>query len=346
MSIIKTDRYEWVHGDCIEEVAKLGDESIHYWIFSPPFASLYTYSDSPRDMGNCSTDEQFYTHFKFLAKELYRSLKPGRCLSFHCMNLPFSKERDGFIGIKDFRGNMIRLLCGGEAAELHIAISHLERRLLDAVGDYDRQAGLASAINAIHADMRRCPASDVGFIFHSEVCVWKDPVTAMQRTKALGLLHKQIKKDSCMSRQGIPDYLVTMRKPGVNAEPVTHTNESFPVSLWQEYASPVWMDIKQSRTLQKGAAREHDDERHICPLQLDVIERGILLWTNPGDLVASPFGGISSEPFKAVELGRRGWACELKESYWKQGAKNLATLDTGQVVFDWGSDDLIEEPSE
>lgn len=286
-------RYELVNGDCVEEVAKLDSESVHYWIFSPPFLSLYTYSDSPRDMGNCSTDEEFYTHFKFLATELYRTLKPGRVMSFHCMNLPFSKERDGFIGIKDFRGMMIKLF------------------------------------------------QECGFIFHSEVCIWKDPVTAMQRTKALGLLHKQIKKDSCMSRQGIPDYLVTMRKPGENLEPVTHTNESFPVDLWQQYASPVWMDIKQSNTLQKGSARENEDERHICPLQLDVIERGILLWTNPGDIVATPFGGIGSEPFTAVKLDRTAWAVELKKSYFEQMVRNMANLDTGQNVIDFGD---YEEP--
>jgi len=289
---MKTDRYQLVHGDCIEEVSKLDDDSIHYWLFSPPFASLYTYSDSPMDMGNCATDEEFYQHFRFLVPELFRTLKPGRLLSFHCMNLPYSKERDGFIGIKDFRGMLIKIF------------------------------------------------QECGFIFHSEVCIWKDPVTAMQRTKALGLLHKQLKKDSCMSRQGIPDYLVTMRKPGENLEPVSHTNESFPVSVWQEWASPIWMDIKQSNTLQKGSAREHEDERHICPLQLDVIERGILLWTNPGDLVASPFGGIGSEPFKAVELGRKAWACELKKSYFEQMERNMQNLSEDQLAFDFGCDDF------
>lgn len=192
---------------------------------------------------------------RFLAPHLFRVLKSGRLMSFHCMNLPLTKERDGVIGIRDFRGLLIKLF------------------------------------------------QDVGFIFHSEVCIWKDPVTAMQRTKAIGLLYKQLRKDSCISRQGIPDYLVTMRKPGENAEPVTKVappkgttfkharnvpENEFPVDLWQRYASPVWMDIDQSDTLQREEAREDDDERHICPLQLGVIERGIKLWTNPGDVVISP----------------------------------------------------------
>ena len=266
-------------GDCVEVVGKIPSDSIGYSIFSPPFASLYTYSASDRDMGNCRDAEAFYEHFRFLTKELHRVMMPGRCLSFHCMNLPYSKERDGFIGIRDFRGELIRMF----EAE--------------------------------------------GFIFHSEVCIWKDPVTAMQRTKAIGLLHKQIKKDSTISRQGIPDYLVTMRKRGVNPEPVSHTNETFPVQLWQKYASPVWMDINPSDTLQRESAREEKDERHICPLQLQVIQRGLDLWSNPGDLVLSPFGGIASEGFMAVKMGRRFIGSELKESYWVQGCRNLKAAE-------------------
>lgn len=262
-------------GDCVESVAKMPDNSIHYSVFSPPFASLYTYSASDRDMGNCKTHDEFYTHFSFLVKELHRVLMPGRLVSFHCMNLPASKERDGFIGIKDFRGELVRLF------------------------------------------------QEAGFVFHSEVCIWKDPVTAMQRTKAIGLLWKQLKKDSTISRQGIPDYLVTMRKLGENPEPVSHTPEDFPVALWQRYASPVWMDVNPLNTLQKGSAREEKDERHICPLQLDVIERALKLWSNAGDLVLSPFGGIGSEGFMALKMGRRFVGCELKPSYFKQACANL-----------------------
>ena len=190
------------------------------------------------------------------------------------MDMPLSKERDGIIGIRDFRGEMIRLF------------------------------------------------EDAGFVLHSQVCIWKDPVTAMQRTKALGLLHKQIKKDSCMSRQGIPDYLVTMRKPGENPERVTHTNESFPVDVWQRYASPVWMDINPSDTLQASSAKEDKDERHICPLQLGVIRRGINLWTNPGDTVLTPFLGIGSEAVVALQQGRKAIGIELKSSYYKQAVRN------------------------
>jgi superfamily II DNA or RNA helicase len=262
-------------GDCVEVAKQIKANSIHYSIFSPPFASLYTYSASERDMGNSRTHKEFFEHLSYLAPELERVLLPGRLMSFHCMNLPTSKERDGVIGITDFRGELIRVF------------------------------------------------KNAGFIFHSEVCIWKDPVTAMQRTKALGLLHKQIKKDSCMSRQGIADYLVTMRKPGDNPERVTHTNESFPVSLWQRYASPVWMDINPSDTLQRKSAREDADERHICPLQLQVIRRAVELWTNPGDVVLSPFAGIGSEGYVALQGERNFLGIELKESYFKQAVANL-----------------------
>ncbi len=271
-----TDTHAIYHGDSCEVLKGIPDNSIHYIIFSPPFASLYTYSNSERDLGNCRDRDEFFEHYAFIASELYRVLMPGRLLSFHCMNLPSTIQRDGFIGIHDFRGALI----------------------------------------AAH--------QRDGFIFHSEVCIWKDPVTAMQRTKAIGLLYKQLRKDSCISRQGIPDYLVTMRKPGDNPERVTKTHEGFPVDKWQNYASPVWMDINPSDTLQRESAREDNDERHICPLQLQVIERGIELWTNPGDVVLSPFGGIGSEGYVAVKNGRRAVLIELKESYYKQAVMNLA----------------------
>lgn len=266
--------YSMYHGDSCEVVKGIPDNSIHYTIFSPPFSSLYTYSNSDRDMGNSKDDAEFYEHFRYLVKELYRVTMPGRLLSFHCMNIPLMKQKDGVIGLKDFRGELIRLFI------------------------------------------------DEGFIFHSEVCIWKNPVTEMQRTKALGLLHKQIKKDSAMSRQGIPDYVVTMRKPGENPEPIEHTNETFPVDLWQKYASPVWMDIKQSNTLQKKSARAEEDERHICPLQLDVIKRCICLWTNPGDIVLDPFAGIASSNYMALRLDRRTIGIELKDSYYVQAVAN------------------------
>lgn len=267
--------YAIYNGDSCELIKAIPNNSIHYTIFSPPFASLYTYSNSDRDMGNSKGDDEFYEHFKFLATELYRVTMPGRLLSFHCMDLPLMKERDGVIGLKDFPA--------------------LVRQIFE----------------------------DCGFIYHSKVTIWKNPVTEMQRTKAHGLLHKQIRKDSTMNRQGIPDYIVTMRKPGENPERVSHTHETFPVDVWQNYASPVWMDIRQSDTLQKKSARENKDERHICPLQLEVIQRCIELWTNKNDIVLDPFAGIGSSPYVAVTMGRRGIGFELKESYYKQAVANL-----------------------
>lgn len=268
------DDFSLYNGDSCELIKDIPDNSIHYTIFSPPFASLYTYSNSDRDMGNCKGDEEFYEHFKFLAEELYRVTMPGRLLSFHCMDLPLMKQRDGVIGLKDFPA--------------------IVRQIFE----------------------------DVGFVYHSKVTIWKNPVTEMQRTKALGLLWKQIKKDSAMNRQGIPDYIVTMRKPLDNPEPITHTDESFPCDVWQKYASPVWMDINQSDTLQRKSARQEQDEKHICPLQLEVIQRCIELWSNPNDIVLDPFAGIGSTPYTAIRLGRRGLGFELKQSYYEQAVKN------------------------
>jgi len=279
------DGWTMINGDCVEEVAAMPDNSVDYSIFSPPFASLYTYSDSIRDMGNSKDYDEFEKHFGLLVPELLRVVKPGRLLSFHCMNLPTSKTMHGYIGIHDFRGVLIKMF------------------------------------------------QDAGWIYHSEVCIWKDPVVAMQRTKALGLLYKQFRKDTAMCRQGIADYLVTMRKPGLNPEPVTKTHDSHPVDLWQRYASPVWMDIDQSDTLQYRSAREHEDEKHICPLQLGVIRRAVDLWSNPGDIVLSPFGGIGSEGYVSLQMGRRFVGVELKGSYYRQAVKNLIAV-TAQTHID------------
>lgn len=277
---VVTDHYAAYHGDCVEVLRGLPDASVGYSIFSPPFASLYTYSNSPRDMGNVRSDAEFFEHFDFLVAELMRVMMPGRNVSFHCMLLPAGKGRDGYIGLKDFRGDLIR------AFQKH------------------------------------------GFIHHSEVVIWKDPVTAMQRTKALGLLHKTVRENAAMSRQGIPDYLVTMRAPGEAAQRVRHDPEDYPVDLWQRVASPIWTDINPNDTLQHRSAREHDDERHIAPLQLEVIRRGISLWSNPGDTVLTPFGGIGSEAYVALELGRNAIAVELKASYFRQLVGNLAAAVT------------------
>jgi len=313
-------RWAMYNGDCVEVLKGIPDNSIHYSIFSPPFASLYTYSNSERDMGN-STDEEFKEHFKFFVQELYRVIMPGRLVSIHCMDIPAMKERDGYIGLKDFPGDLIRLF------------------------------------------------QQVGFIYHSKVVIWKDPLVEATRTKALGLLHKQIQKDSAMCRQGLPDYLITMRKPGDNLEPVAHPegftefigenepdapkierpkpdpeaynkkkkyNEQpvYSHQVWRRYASPVWMDIRQSNTLNAKSAREEADERHICPLQLDVIERAIHLWTNPNDIVLSPFAGIGSEIYSAIKMKRRGIGIELKESYYREAVKNCEAAEMEGVPDD------------
>ena len=273
------EKFALYNGDCVEVLRGIPDESIDYAIYSPPFSSLYTYSASDRDLGNSTDYTQFAAHYTFLAKELYRVLKPGREISFHCMLLPLSKAHDGIIGLRDFRGDLIKM--------------------------HERD----------------------GFVLHSEVVIWKDPVTAMQRTKAIGLLYKQLKKDSALSRQGIPDYLITMRKPGVNPKPITHTPENFPVGEWQKFASPVWMDINPSETLQRESAREEADERHIAPLQLEVIRRALMLWTAPGDRVLSPFAGIGSELYEVVKLDRYAIGAELKGSYFKQAVGNLRAAE-------------------
>lgn len=310
------DGFALYHGDCVEVLAGLPDRSIDYSIFSPPFASLYTYSNSPRDMGNVRNDAEFFEHFAHLIPELRRVMKPGRNISFHCMLMPTSKERDGYIGLKDFRGDLIRAFCGAEAATLHEA-----KRILQRLGKDCGEVDAALADASLRSG---------GFIYASEVCIWKDPVTSMQRTKALGLLHKTVRGNASMSRQGIPDYLVTVRAPGEIEDRVTHDPEQYPVDKWQKVASPVWMDIDPNDTLQYRSAREHDDERHICPLQLEVIRRGVDLWTNPGDVVLSPFAGIGSEGYVSLQMGRRFVGVELKASYYQQAALNLqAALSQG-----------------
>ena len=299
-----TDDYAIYHADTIDVAVDIPSNSVGFSIFSPPFETLYTYSNSDRDMGNSKTSGEFWDHYRYLITEQFRAMQPGRLIAIHCMNLPTSKTMHGHIGIRDFRGEIIR--------------SYIE----------------------------------AGFYYHSEVCIWKDPVVAMQRTKALGLLHKQLQKDSCMSRQGIADYLVVMRKPGENQIPVTGPLNHFvgddvpsnfkevkyddhrtayvqandaatPIDIWQRYASPVWTDIRQTRTLQYQTARASDDERHICPLQLDVIERALQLWTMPGDVVWSPFMGIASEGYVSVQMGRKFIGAELKASYFELAKRNM-----------------------
>ena len=273
--VVHGDGYTLHNADCIDLAREIESESVGFTIYSPPFSSLFTYSNSDRDMGNSKSEGQFFQHFGYLTDELLRITMPGRLMAVHCMQLTTSKANDGFIGIRDFRGDLIRLM------------------------------------------------QSKGWIYHSEVCIWKDPVVAMQRTKALGLLHKTIKKDSSMSRQGLADYLLVFRKPGQNVVPISHTPEQFPVTLWQRYASPVWFDINQTRTLNYREARHEDDVKHICPLQLDVIERALELWSAPNDLVFSPFLGVGSEGYCSVKMGRRFIGSELKPSYFDQAVKNM-----------------------
>ena len=277
-------KYRAIHGDCVEEVAKLPDNSIDFSIFSPPFAELYVYSDDIRDMGNCKDYEEFFVHFQFLVKELARVIKSGRLVAVHCMDLPAMKGKDGYIGLKDFSGMLIQA--------------------------FEKE----------------------GFIYHDRVTIWKSPVVEVTRTKSIGLLHKTILKDSSMSRTGIPDYILVFRNAGDNLVPITHqtTNEKkenyLPVNLWQKYAEPVWYDINYSDTLQYTSAREEKDEKHICPLQLETIRRCLHLWSNEGETVLSPFGGIGSEGYESLRLNRNYIGIELKESYYNQMQKNLKRM--------------------
>ena len=277
-------KFTAIHGDCVEEVAKLPDNSIDFSIFSPPFAELYVYSDDIRDMGNCKDYEEFFVHFQFLVKELARVIKSGRLVAVHCMDLPAMKGKDGYIGLKDFSGMLIQA--------------------------FEKE----------------------GFIYHDRITIWKSPVVEMTRTKSIGLLHKTIKKDSSMSRTGIPDYILVFRNEGDNLVPITHQDKDenkenyLPVSLWQKYAEPVWYDINYSDTLQYASAREEKDEKHICPLQLETIRRCLHLWSNEGETVLSPFGGIGSEGYESLRLNRNYIGIELKESYYNQMQKNLKRM--------------------
>jgi DNA modification methylase len=292
-----TDRYSLYNGDCVEVYSKLPDNSIHMHIFSPPFANLYIYSDDLRDMGNCKNIDEFFTQFGFLTPHLYRTLIPGRLCAVHCKQLAKYKGRDGASGWQDFRGDIIR---------------HFE---------------------------------DFGFQYHSEVVIWTDPVLEMQKTKTQRLLYCQLQRDASLTGIGMPEYLLLFRKwpeDGGNClEPIRHykseedaggnllhESQILDLPIWQRYASPVWFDIKRTDVLNARIAREDEDEKHICPLQLEVIRRAIRLWSNPNDVISSPFGGIGSEPYIALELGRRAIAAELKPAYFNQMVKHCEEITT------------------
>lgn len=276
MATERGENWTLLLGDAVERLAELPDESVDLSVFSPPFMSLYTYSPTERDLGNCATPETFFQHFGYIIDHLLRVTKPGRNCCVHVAQVPAMLERDGYIGIKDFRGQTI------EAFRAH------------------------------------------GWIQHGEVCIDKDPQAQAIRTKSKALLFVQMRKDSIWSRPALADYILVFRKPGPNAAPVKPdiSNED-----WIAWARPIWYGISESDTLQYQAAREADDERHICPLQLGVIERCVRLWSNPGETVLSPFAGIGSEVYTAVKHGRRGIGVELKPAYYQAAVRHLRVLE-------------------
>lgn len=278
------NNWQAINGDCVDVISQLPKNSIDFSVYSPPFSSLFVYSDSVADMGN-STDSEFAEHYAYMIKEKFRITKPGRLTAVHCSDLPMTKWKDGAVGIKDFSGQIIRL------------------------------------------------HEEAGWILHGRRTIWKSPVTEMARTKHVGLLYKQLRSDSSKSRGGMPDYLLTFIKPGENEDKIRHTPDEFPLKQWQEWASPVWMSINQSNVLNVRIAREQSDERHLAPLQLDVIERAIIMWSNPGNVVLSPFMGIGSEGVTAIKLRRKFFGVELKKSYWKTAVKYLREEQDKQKLF-------------
>lgn len=304
MKNVTTEKFALYNGDCVELTTQMPNNSVHFEIFSPPFANLYIYSDDLRDMGNCNNEEDFFEQFDYLIPQLYRILMNGRLCAVHCKQIPRYKNSHGAAGWYDFRGDIIR---------------HFEK---------------------------------FGFQYHSEVCIWTDPVLEMQKTKTQRLLYAQLQRDASLSGIGIPEYLCLFRKwedEGKNPEPIRHyksieaatkdggnEEQVFPLEMWQKYASPVWFDIRRTDVLNVKTAKDDKDEKHLCPLALPIIERAVDLWTNPNDIVFSPFGGIGSEPYVALKKNRRAIAVELKESYFNQMVENCkeATSSDQTSLFD------------
>lgn len=288
----KNDRYAIYNCDCYDMLRNMPDNSVDFQVYSPPFATLYVYSDDLRDLGNCKDYEQFFEQYFEIIKETLRVLRPGRLAAVHCKQLPKYKSQWGVSGWYDFRGDIIR--------------------------SYER----------------------AGFQYHSEVVIWTDPVFEMQRTKTQRLLYCNLRRDASLSGIGTPEYLCLFRKwDDKNADleiPVKHYRDEkeckeqngdprniLSLEDWQKYASPVWFDIRRIDVLNGRIAREDTDEKHICPLQLEVIRRAIKLWTNPNEIVFSPFMGIGSEGYVSLEQGRRFIGSELKTAYYQQAEKNL-----------------------
>lgn len=269
-----------IHGDCVEALADLPDNCIDYSVYSPPFSSLYIYSESVRDMGNVAGDEEFQAFYAIVAAELFRVTKPGRLCSIHVKDLVYysnASER-GDRGLRDFTGSC--------------TTTHL----------------------------------DAGWTYHAKTTIWRDPVREMQKAKPDGLLFKNFRTDAARVRQGLPEYLVTFRKwaPCMDlTPPIVHDPEEFPLEVWQQWASPVWLDMRETDVLNVKVAREAQDEKHLAPMPLDITERAIRLWSNPGDVVLSPFMGIGSEGYVAIRTGRKFIGVELKEAYFRQAVKNL-----------------------
>lgn len=304
------------NSDCIEGMWSMPEGSVDCAIFSPPFGDLFVYSDSERDLGNAGEGDDFMAQYKFFAEALTRVLRPGRIACVHCTDLPMRKGKHGAIGLQDFSGDLVR--------------AHTE----------------------------------AGLVYHGRATIWKDPVVEMQRTKALGLLYKTIRKDSAMNRVGMPDYMLFFRKDAPNEAPIFHAapedkktalaiakgwledmrrqglcanvpddkalaalmlDAKFDVVEWQQLASPVWMDINQGNVLRRVKAV--NDEKHVCPLQLDVIARCLRLYTKPGDVVFDPFTGIGSTGYEAVKMFRRFLGFELKPEYAAQANANIQEAD-------------------
>ncbi len=285
-------------GDCCERLAELGPESVDLSIYSPPFASLYTYSPTLRDLGNSRDREQFLDHYGFVIEGVLAATRPGRLSCVHVQQLSTTKATHGVIGLTDFRGQVIA--------------AHQER----------------------------------GWIFHGEVTVDKDPQAQAIRTKAQALMFNTLRRDSSMTRPAMADYVLIFRKPGENPVPIRGDVDN---ETWIQWArpvwtadgelqglelAPVWYDIRETDTLNARVAREEADERHICPLQLPLIERCVRLWSNPGELILSPFAGIGSEGVVALRCKRRFVGIELKRSYWATAHKNLEDEASRGTLFD------------
>jgi DNA modification methylase len=280
-----------MQGDSCERLKEIPDESIDLSVYSPPFADLFTYTDSPRDLGNSRGATEFFGHYAFIIREVLRVTKPGRLTCVHTSDIPAMQERDGYIGIKDFPGEVIRA--------------------------YEKE----------------------GWVFVGRAFVQKNPQSQAIRVKSKALLFVQLRKDSTDSRPALIDQVLLFKKPGENAVPVNPVgNGEMDNETWIEWANGIWLGIHETDTLQVAAGRGVDDEKHICPLQLGTIERCIKLYSNPGELILTPFLGIGSEIFTALKFGRRGIGIELKESYFKLACKNLAKAEAEairQTLFDF-----------